>query len=150
LQELVSVVSKGGNFLLNIGPEASGHIPHVMSRTLRAMGSWIDKVEESIFDAVPYWVTSHDFFEPGQPLYFMQSKNGQTFYVFSFEKPLGGRLVVKTTLPLHAQSRISLMTFETTEYLDWRIFSNGRLMVTVPDHILDQERLLWVFKVEAP
>lgn len=144
-------MSKGGNFLLNIGPEASGHIPHVMSRTLRTMGAWIDMVEESIFDTVPYWVASHDLFEPGQPLYFMQSKNGQTFYIFSFKRPLGGRLVIKTTLPLHDQSRISLMTLQQQpEYLDWRVFSNGRLMVTVPDHVLNQEKLLWVFKLEVP
>lgn len=143
-------MSKGGNFLLNIGPEASGHIPSIMSHTLRTMGVWIDKVEESIFDAIPYWVTSNDFFELGQPLYFMQSKDGQTFYIFSFERPLGERLVIKTTIPLHSQSRISLMTLRKPEYLDWRIFSNGRLIVTVPNHVLDQEELLWVFKVEAP
>ncbi len=137
--------------MLNIGPEASGLVPNVMVNTLIEMGRWIDKVEESIFDSVPYWVTSIDFNEPGQPLYFMQSKNGKSFYIFSFEKPLGERLVVKSKLPLHQESKISLFTKKkNTEYLNWKIYNNGRLIVDVPNRILNTEKSLWVFKIEAP
>lgn len=150
LQELVSTISKGGNFLLNIGPEASGLLPNVMVNTLLEMGRWIDKTSEAIFDSVPYWVTSSDFHEPGQPLYFMQSKDGKSFYVFSFDRPLGQRLVIKSTVPLHEDSRISLLTKRYTEDLEWRIFSNGRLIVDVPDRVLDMENMLWVFKIVAP
>lgn len=151
LQELVSVVAKGGNFLLNIGPEASGHVPHVMRRTLYEMGQWIDRVDESIFDSVPYWVTSQDLHEPGQPLYFTQSKNGRSFYIFSFQPPLSHCIVVKTKVPLHSQSTISLLSSAyKEESLKWRMTSNNRLIINVPDHIVDQEHLLWVFRIEAP
>ncbi|KAL9548859.1 hypothetical protein PS6_006384 [Mucor atramentarius] len=151
LQELVSVIAKGGNFLLNIGPEASGHVPHVMRKTLYEIGQWIDHVDESIFDSEPYWVTSHDMHEPGQPLYFTQSKNGKSFYIFSFKAPLSRCIVVKTKVPLHPQSTISLLSSAYKEEgLKWRMARNDRLIINVPDHIIDQEHLLWVFKIDAP
>lgn len=152
LRELVSTISKGGNFLLNIGPEASGLIPATMVNTLHEMGRWIDKASDAIFDSVPYWVTSTDFYEPGQPLYFMQSKDHKVFYVFSFERPLSQRLVIKSTLPIHDDAKISLITKDAhaKQHLDWRIFSNGRLIVNVPDKVLNLEKLLWVFEIVSP
>lgn len=134
---------------MNIGPESSGRIPDVMKQTLLQIGRWIDRVEESLFETVPYWVTSYDFHEPNQPLYFAQSVDGQKFYIFSVNKPVGGKLVVKTKVPVHPQSRLSLLV-DKIEYLKWRVASNDRLIVEVPDHVVDQEDILWVFKVEAP
>lgn len=137
--------------MLNIGPEASGRIPSTMYNTLKEMGRWVDKVDEAIFDTVPYWVTSSDFSEPGQPLYFMQSKDGRSIYIFSFERLYGERLFVKTSLiPLHKNSRISLLTNGETVHLNWKVYNNGRLIVDVPECILNTEKRLWVFKIEAP
>ncbi|KAG2198821.1 hypothetical protein INT47_000737 [Mucor saturninus] len=152
LQELVSTISKGGNFLLNIGPEASGLIPPTMVNTLLEMGRWIDKTSDAIFNSVPYWVTPTDFNEPGQPLYFMHSKDHKTFYVFSFNRPSAQRLVIKSSLPLHEDAKISLITKERygEQLLNWKVFSNGRLIVDVPDNVLDLEKLMWVFKIVSP
>ncbi|KAI9470089.1 MAG: alpha-L-fucosidase-domain-containing protein [Benjaminiella poitrasii] len=145
IQELVSVVSRGGNFLLNIGPDGSGYIPDVMQVKLLEIGAWIDRVKESIFDTVPYWVTPSDFSIPGQPLYFTQSRLG-CFYIFSLNRPTGRRLVVRTKVPLHPQSKISLLP--TREYLNWE-YSRGKILIIhVPEHVVDQETLLWVFKIQ--
>jgi alpha-L-fucosidase len=38
---LVETVAKGGNFLLNIGPNADGTLPAVQERVLRESGSWV-------------------------------------------------------------------------------------------------------------
>jgi alpha-L-fucosidase len=37
---LLHVASRGGNLLLNVGPDASGHIPPVQRRCLEGMGEW--------------------------------------------------------------------------------------------------------------
>lgn len=122
-----------------------------MVNALVDMGKWINKVDEAIFDSVPYWVTSTDFTEPGQPLYFMQSKNGKSFYIFSFERPLGQRLIIKSKIPLYQDSKISLFTKKNAnEFLNWKVHDNGRLVIDVPDSILDTEKYLWVFKMEVP
>ncbi|MBD3415014.1 MAG: alpha-L-fucosidase [Candidatus Aminicenantes bacterium] len=49
IQKLVDIVSKGGNFLLNVGPTAEGLFPEPCVKRLRAMGKWMDVNEESIY-----------------------------------------------------------------------------------------------------
>jgi len=50
IYDMVDVVSKNGNFLLNIGPRADGVIPEEVAGTLRAIGSWLKINGEAIFD----------------------------------------------------------------------------------------------------
>ena len=136
--------------MLNIGPEASGLVPSIMTNTLLDMGKWINRVNEAIFDSVPYWVTHQDEYTPNQPLYFMQSVNGKSFYIFSFLKPQLQRLVVKTKIPLHPYSNITLLSQSNPEKLQWNINQNDALIVNVPESISSTEDKIWVFKVEAP
>ena len=39
---LVDIVSKNGNLLLDVGPEADGTIPAVQMDRLKALGAWLD------------------------------------------------------------------------------------------------------------
>ncbi len=47
--KLVDIVSKGGNFLLNVGPTAEGVIPEPSVERLEAIGKWLDVNGESIY-----------------------------------------------------------------------------------------------------
>jgi len=47
--KLVDIVSKGGNYLLNVGPDASGNIPEPAVRLLTAVGKWMDANGEAIY-----------------------------------------------------------------------------------------------------
>ncbi|MBT3242064.1 MAG: hypothetical protein HN352_02865 [Bacteroidetes bacterium] len=49
LQKLADIASKGGNFLLNVGPTAEGLFPQESIDRLKAIGSWMDKNGESIY-----------------------------------------------------------------------------------------------------
>ncbi|MBJ2175960.1 alpha-L-fucosidase [Aureibaculum sp. A20] len=51
IQKLVDIVSKGGNFLLNIGPDGFGRFPSESIRRLNAMGEWTKKNGEAIYGA---------------------------------------------------------------------------------------------------
>lgn len=46
---LVKINSRGGNYLLNIGPEASGHVPDESIRILDEVGTYVNENEEAIF-----------------------------------------------------------------------------------------------------
>ena len=46
---LVDVVSKNGNLLLNIGPNAAGHIPVAQEKLLGALGEWLSTNGEAIY-----------------------------------------------------------------------------------------------------
>ncbi|CEP08256.1 hypothetical protein [Parasitella parasitica] len=141
IRELVDAVSRGGNFLLNIGPKASGQVPQPMIDRLTTIGSWLDVVGESIFDTVPYWIT------PAQgQLRFTASQDGRSVYVFSFEKAARGRQTIKITTPLPVQrnSTITLLNYNNTA-VHWQRNSIGNVMVEfdVPTNVSN----ILVFKI---
>ena len=51
--KLADIVSKGGNYLLNVGPTAEGVIPQASQDILRAIGKWMEVNGESIYGTSP-------------------------------------------------------------------------------------------------
>jgi len=51
--KLVDIVSKGGNYLLNVGPTAEGVIPPVSQDILRTVGRWLQTNGEAVYGASP-------------------------------------------------------------------------------------------------
>jgi alpha-L-fucosidase len=49
IRTLIDIASKGGNFLLNVGPTAEGEIPATSVERLEAMGKWLEANGESIY-----------------------------------------------------------------------------------------------------
>ena len=49
IRNLIDIASKGGNFLLNIGPKADGSIPREQVERMRAIGQWLKINGESIY-----------------------------------------------------------------------------------------------------
>ena len=50
VHELINVVARGGNLLLNIGPAADGTIPVIMQQRLMDIGNWLKVNGEAIYD----------------------------------------------------------------------------------------------------
>jgi len=53
LHNLIDIVSKGGNYLLNVGPTAEGLIPEPSVERLGTMGNWMKVNGESIYGTGP-------------------------------------------------------------------------------------------------
>ncbi len=91
IQNLVDIASKGGNYLLNIGPKGDGRVPPESIKSLRAIGAWMNVNGESIYGTVA---------SPFEALAWgrcTQKKraHGQTrLYLHVFEWPANGRLVL--------------------------------------------------------
>ena len=49
ITRLVEIVSRGGNFLLNIGPEGNGEIPDATVNIFKKAGSWVNNNAEAIY-----------------------------------------------------------------------------------------------------
>jgi alpha-L-fucosidase len=53
VKELVDVVSRGGNFLLNVGPDAAGRIPSMQRSCLEDMATWMAVNAAAVHAAAP-------------------------------------------------------------------------------------------------
>jgi alpha-L-fucosidase len=51
--KLIDIVSKGGNYLLNVGPSADGVIPQPSQDILRTVGRWLQVNGEAVYGASP-------------------------------------------------------------------------------------------------
>ena len=86
IHKLVDIVSKGGNYLLNVGPTAEGAIPQPSVDRLLAMGQWLQVNGEAVYGTRP---------GPLQGVEWCRStvRPGR-FYLHVFDWPRGGELVV--------------------------------------------------------
>ena len=53
LRSLINVVSRGGNYLLNIGPDPTGSVVPFEREVLEGMGRWLEKNGDAIYGAQP-------------------------------------------------------------------------------------------------
>jgi alpha-L-fucosidase len=75
--KLVDIVSKGGNYLLNVGPTAEGVIPQASQDNLRAVGRWLKVNGDAIYGAGPTPFGD----ELGTPDNTRQDKNGRPAFI---------------------------------------------------------------------
>lgn len=81
IRKLVECVSKGGNMILNVGPDAKGNIPSESVAILEEIGRWMEKNKESI-----YGCGISDLPKPEWGRY---TQNKKTIYAHVYETPLG-------------------------------------------------------------
>ncbi|HEX8520794.1 MAG TPA: alpha-L-fucosidase [Tepidisphaeraceae bacterium] len=62
VRNLIDCASKGGNFLLNVGPDEKGNIPAASIERLESVGKWMEKYGDSVYGttASPYDVMPFD------------------------------------------------------------------------------------------
>lgn len=93
IRQLTEVVSKGGNYLLNVGPKPDGTIPAEQVKRLKDIGKWMDIHSESIYG------TKASPFPKTLPWGYCTQKmrnNGNTrLYLHVHNRPEGDKLVLR-------------------------------------------------------
>jgi alpha-L-fucosidase len=87
IRNLIDIASKGGNYLLNVGPTAEGVIPQPSVESLAAVGRWMKVNGESIYasSASPF---------PTQPEFGRITSKSKRLYLHVFKWPADGNLNV--------------------------------------------------------
>ena len=86
LQNLIDIASKGGNYLLNVGPTSEGVIPEMSQQNLHEIGNWMKLNSEAIYGtkASPFPYLSWG----------RATVKGQKIYCHVFDWPKNSKLVV--------------------------------------------------------
>ena len=79
MEMLIETRAKGGNLLINMGPEPSGIMPFEQERIFRELGLWMFINDEAIHDIRPCPVVGEE------GIYYTQSKDGKYVYAFLTE-----------------------------------------------------------------
>ena len=130
LQKLADIASKGGNFLLNIGPKADGTFPQESIDRLREMGEWMKLNSDAIYGTHASPFGSFDW---GRCTWKTVGDNTH-LYLHVFDAPADGKLVLHgiTNEPVGAQflayPKVNLLPVERQE---------DALVVTIPKDLPD-------------
>jgi alpha-L-fucosidase len=89
IRMLIDIASKGGNYLLNVGPTSEGLIPEASVERLADMGKWMKVNGESI-----YGTTAGPF--PKAPAWGRVTQKPGKLYLHVFDWPKDGKLTLPT------------------------------------------------------
>jgi alpha-L-fucosidase len=81
IRKLVECVSKGGNMMVNVSPNAKGEIPDIQQGILNEVGSWLRENGESIYGCGPAGLE--------KPEWGRYTRKGNTLYAHILDRPIG-------------------------------------------------------------
>jgi alpha-L-fucosidase len=125
---LVDIVSKNGNLLLDVGPEADGTIPAVQMDRLQALGAWLELNGEGIYGTRP-WKRAEGEAADGVRVRFTQ-KDGAV-YAFLLGEPKAKAVTIKD-MSLKPSASVSLLGASGS--LAWKQVGSD-LEVALPDSL---------------
>jgi alpha-L-fucosidase len=127
VHELIDVVSRGGNLLLNVGPTADGRIPVIMQQRLRDIGTWLDVNGEAIFGTRPWRTGASDAANDAVGPIVRFTRKGSDLFVHLLEWP-DGPVRIEGVSPRDGFT-IGLMGFGGS--IEWQQ-EGGSILITPP------------------
>jgi alpha-L-fucosidase len=155
--KLVDSVSKGGNYLLNVGPMADGTIPQPSQDVLRTVGRWLKLNGEAVYGAGPTpW--GEELGEPsakgtkdlrGNPLVLphnewrVTTKPGRLYFTF-FQEP-------RVAFPLPAMKNAVKRAYRLADgaAVEVKPADDGRPTLVIPRPILDPTATVVVVEIDG-
>jgi alpha-L-fucosidase len=154
--KLVDIVSKGGNYLLNVGPMADGVIPQPSQDVLRTVGRWLKLNGEAIYGAgASPW--GDETGEPssregkdlrGNPLFLphnewrVTTKPGRLYFTF-FQEP-------RVPFPIPSMKNAVKRAYRLADQEPVEVkIENGRPQLVMPRPIWDPTATVVVVEIEG-
>ena len=141
IEKLIDIVSKGGNFMVGIGPDLTGKFHPKALEAIAYAGKWLKINGESIYKTRPW-----KYWQEGDSIRFTRSKDNKTVYIISLKWP-GDKLVLQKVLPVPG-TKLTMLGVEKS--LEWHQ-QKERLIIKMPEELRLPEnrpcRQAYVFKV---
>jgi alpha-L-fucosidase len=155
--KLIDIVSKGGNYLLNVGPTAEGIIPQASQDALRTVGRWLKLNGEAVYGAgvSPFgdefgeWTAKDAKDVRGQKLFLannewrVTTKPGKLFFTF-FAEPR-----VPFEIPAMKNKLLRAYRLADKAPMELKVEKNGRTSFALERPMLDPMATVVVVEFEG-
>ena len=110
IQNIIDITAKGGNYLLNVGPDSKGNIPQASVERLAKVGDWMSKYSEGIYGTRPL----KNYFE-GENIKYTKAKDADIIYAFILSKPINETVKIKYVTPVK-NSKMNILGMDELNY----------------------------------
>jgi alpha-L-fucosidase len=124
IHNLIDIASKGGNFLLNVGPTSEGEFPAESVDLLAKIGTWMKINGEAVYGTT---ASPWGLFEWGRCTK-KATKNGTSLYFSVFQWPADGKIVI----PEFKKSIVSAKLLANGSRIKASVSKDGVLTLTLP------------------
>lgn len=144
IDDLVDIVSKNGNLLLNVGPRADGSIPEKQQKVLHEIGNWLNINGEAIYGTrpwvkfgegphdAPFGYMSDNDETPFTANDFRFTTKGDTLYAIAMDWPDKEFIITSLGSGNRANKQVrSVSMLGCSEKLQWKQTKQG-LVITPP------------------
>ena len=122
---LVDVVSKGGNYLLNIGPTGEGLVPEASIERLKQMGEWMNVNSEAVYGTERLSST----YREGDSIRYTKRKNENLYYAIVFDPSDNSKIILKHIEPIEGTDIVAL---GYDKPLGWEYNEKTGLSISIP------------------
>ncbi|MCP5107778.1 MAG: alpha-L-fucosidase [bacterium] len=125
VHELIDIVSRGGNLLLNVGPTADGRIPVIMQQRLVDIGDWLKVNGEAVYGTRPWKKKTHKKENKEKGIFY--TKKDKTLYVIRTSWP--GKAIVVAGLKPGKETVVTMLGLK--KKIKWSI-EDGKMSIEPP------------------
>jgi alpha-L-fucosidase len=141
IHEMIDIVSRGGNLLLNVGPTADGRIPVIMQERLQDIGYWLQVNGEAIYGTRKAHVPKPEGLE--QEIFFT-GRDNTLFCIFTKWNDL---IEIKLNEGEEVED-IRLLGYNKD--IKWELAESNKLRIQIPKLTIEDLPCLyaWSLKIE--
>lgn len=140
IMELIDIVSRGGNLLLNVGPTADGRIPVIMQERLLDIGEWLAVNGEAIYGTYKHSISQQK--DESNTIYFT-AKEEAIYAIFD-------QWSSKISIPLEEGQQVSKVSILGYDGSLNSNLSEDHMIIELPPLTIDEIPCFhaWTLKIE--